>query len=395
MSTEYKPLFNRTYLQILVVGSVLAILWLSSLDSEAPAPQGQLENQPLYWLQVDDTDPQTGLADQLQVILPTDSALSSAEQDRQHWRAAILNERLHQQLGNEYRYTVEVADDYLSFSLFSNNQTLPALTPLLDALQQPVDADQWQAQLKKVQAQRYLNQKSAEQQLLAKLGNQLGDSGTLPLHWAELFEQPRYLLAGDDAEERADALAAQLPTWQSRNSSNSPTAMLAGSTRLDISSARSLLLMANTLPGRANGEFIRQHLIAATSLLALERFPPGSDTHFRMQMKVLQHDGYQAVVLSSELPLNDQQLQTFRDRITPELVDEARPELRQRFQNVNGNPRWQLNALQRIARYQLPLDALQQFLTELDQLDSAQIAAEARKRFDPQQQYSLRVDIQP
>jgi len=395
MSTEYKPLFNRTYLKVLMVGCVLAIIWLSSLGQQQHRSQGNVEDQPLYWLQIDDAGDPDSLPDQLQVILPTDSAFSGAEQDRQHWRGSILRERLQQQLGTSYRYDIQVADDYLGFTLYSNDQQLPALSPLMQALAQPVDVDQWQAQLKQAQARRYLQQQAPEQQLLARLGDRLGKPGPLPLEWQRMFRQPRYLLAGVDAESRAEELSDSLPAWQAVEPTNHHEPVLAGSARLEMSSARSMLMMANTVPARTRAGFMRQHLIVATSQLALTRYPPSSDSHYRLKWKSLHSGGYQAVIFFSELPLNSSQLQAFRDRITPELVEEARTGLRQRLANSDRTVRWQLNVLQLIARYQLPMDSLKQYLKELDGLDAAAVAAAARQRFDPQQQYTLRVDNQP
>ncbi len=389
MSTEYKPLFNRTYLKVLMVGCLFAIYGLATMGQPEQRPQGQLEKQPLYWLQSTDD----GLPEQLLILLPTASAFSNAEQDRQHWRATILNERLQQQLGNDYPYQVQVADDYLSISIQRQQQTLPVLDSLWAALSAPVDASQWQAQLKQVQARRYLKNKSAEQQLLSKLRDQLGSRQPLPLEWARLFSQPRFILAGDDAQDQAETLLSQLP--DSSHSARITTApVLSGRATLELSSAQSLLLMASTLPGRTETDYVRQRLIAATSQLALQQYPIARDSQYRLQWKSLQGGGYQAVIFASALPLNNSQMDAFSQHITVELVEQARQQLRQHWQAVNETAASQLAALSLIARYQLPLDSLSQYQQQLDTLNTDEIATATRARFNPQQQYSLRIDNQ-
>lgn len=390
MSTEYKPLFNRTYLKVLMVGCLFAIYWLANMNTPVERPQGQVDNQPLYWLQSTDSE----LPEQLVILLPTASAFSAAEQNRQHWRASILSERLQQQLGTEYPFQVQVADDYLSISIESQQQALPALDSLWDGLSAPVDASQRQAQLKQIQARRYLSNKAAEQQLLNKLGDQLGARSPRPLAWSELFSKPRFILAGDDAQERAEALSAKLPgNHQSHHPT--PLSVLSGRATLELSSTQSLLLIASTLPARTEPDYVRQRLIAATSQLALQQFPVASDSQYRLQWKSLQHGGYQAVIFASTLPLNSSQLEAFGQHINAELVEQARQQLRQHWQNINETAASQLGALSLIARYQLPLDSLSQYQQQLDILNTDEIATATRARFNPQQQYSLRIDNQP
>lgn len=390
MSTEYKPLFNRTYLKVLMVGCLFAIYWLANMGKPAERPQGQVDNQPLYWLQSTDSE----LPAQLVILLPTASAFSAAEQNRQHWRASILSERLQQQLGTEYPFQVQVADDYLSISIEPGQQGLPALNTLWGGLSAQVDASQWQAQLKQIQARRYLNDKATEQQLLNTLGNQLGARKPQPLAWSELFRQPRFILAGDDAQERAEALSTQLPGSRQRSHSAS-LAVLSGRTTLELSSSQSLLLIASTLPARTAPDYVQQRLIAATSQLALQQFPVASDSQYRLQWKSLQDGGYQAVIFASTLPLNSSQLEAFGQHINAELVEQARQQLRQHWQNIHETAASQLGALSLMARYQLPLDSLTLYQQQLDTLNTDEIATATRARFNPQQQYSLRIDNQP
>jgi len=391
MDTEYKPLFNRTYLKVLMVGCVFAVIWLSSLGKPESRPQGQIESRAVYWLEADESD----IADQLVLIFPTSSAFSDDEQDRQQWRGQILTERLQQQLGGHYDYQVQVADDYLRASIHSNEQTLPKLAALLNELARPVDTGLWRPQLKQIQARRYLQQQSPEQQLLSRLRNQLGSRGKLPLAWDELFNQPRLILVGEDAESRAEQLAAQLPKQSVGTDYRSLQPTLTGRATLELSSDQSLLLLANTLPGRTDSDFVSQRLIAATSQLALSSYRPASDSQYHLQWKSLQGGGYQAVVFFSSLPLNSSQLDAFRDKIDAKLVEQARIQLQQRWQQISNTADSQLAALSLIARYQLPLNSLSDYLHQLGGLENERIAAATRKRFDPQQQYSLRIDNQP
>ncbi|MCV6589199.1 MAG: hypothetical protein OIF57_09240 [Marinobacterium sp.] len=395
MTTEYKPLFNRTYLKILAAGSALAIFWLSSMDQQNMADQGRVGNSAVYWMQNSNPDPEYGLLPRLQVILPTESAFSSAELNRQQWRGSILRERLQQQLGQQYGFKLQVADDYISFSIAENTDSdtpLPAIAPLMAALAQPVDVSQWQAQLEQVEARQYLAQKEDAVRLLAKLADRLGPTQRQPLNWSQLFIQPRYILAADNAQQRAETLASSLPDNDSNRSLPARTLALHGQHQAELSSQQPLLLLAATFPARNDRDFVRQRLIVTTSELALNRYPVASGSQFRMRWKTLQQGGYQAVVFSSEQPLNEGQLTALRNRIDTELVDEARQQLLARWQNVDQTPRWQLNTLNLIARYQLPLDALQGYRRLLGELGSETIAQATRQLFDPEQQFTLRVE---
>ncbi|MBY4678633.1 hypothetical protein [Marinobacterium arenosum] len=393
MAEQYKPLFNRNYLKVVLVICVLAVIWLSSMNGGQEWSAGRLEHSPFYWLEHD------AELRRLDILLPTGSAISDAEQDRQQWRRQILGKRLQPLLAPPLQYQLQSADDHLLLTLaWPAAAEAPDLPGLLDALRQPVDPLLWQAELARVQAKRYLNQQQPDQQLLAEFRNRLGETGTLPLQWQQLFQSPKLIVSGPDAERQAGQLAATLqPQWKEWNEqfgsqSNRSLPSLSGQHRSSLNADRHLLLLAGPLPARHADDYLLQRLAAETARLALARQQPVTGSEYRLLWKSLTDGGYRALLIFSSAPIEAGDLQRVSGQIDGELVQQARQQLQARWQQALLDEQQQLNTLSLLALYNLPLDSLQQAPDRLTELDDRQVIDAARGLFALEPQFSLRIN---
>lgn len=385
METEYKPMFNRTYLKMVLLGCVLAIVWLTSMDKSAQWEAGRIEDSAVYWLE------QSNEQAQLQILLTSQGAISDAEQDRQQLRKRILETRLNQLLGPQAAYQVLAADDHLNIVLSWQDGLLP-LEQLLDSLAQPVNEQRWQAELKRIEAARYLKQRQLEQQILANFRNQLGNNqAPLPLQWNSLFLSPRIVFSGEDAEQHAEELAQQIDISSKVIEARRSLPSLTGSYQLDDRNTQAMLLLGTTLASRTSDQFLQQRLAAEVLQLLLARYQPVSGSEYRLLWKSLLDGGYQAIVFFSPNSIDAAALQQLANQADEALIVEAKQRLQQRWQLSSTEAPRQRAAMGLLALYDLPLDSLSQYQQQLEALDIPQLLATIRANLDPQQQYTLRI----
>lgn len=399
MSEPYKPLFNRTYLKIIMWVSAIAILYLATLDSQEPdyLELNRAENLPVYWVEnkADTTN--------LSVLLPTGSAISNSDKQLQTLLAQILESQLAAQvLPDSIRYRLSQAQDHLNleFSLTSLDEQ-PDWQALFANLQQPIEPVLWQPVLEKLKARDYLQSHKTDQQLLNSFftrltgGDQQDPLMQLNSRYQVMLNNARFFVSGDDAEDLAEQLTEQpprlVPSSVSMRQLNSHTQeqILPAS-----NDSRFHLLLGSTIPPRNSDQFAAHKLAAHLLQDALAQTSERLSFDYRQLWASLQDGGYSALLLHADQPL-DNLLTALRNRLTTEQADISRSQVIENWQMRMAEENNQLTALRQVALYQLPLDTLSKYSEQLRAVSSDQVVTLASASLDRDNQILITIDNRP
>lgn len=367
-----RALFNRKFLLLLVLILPLVILLLN----QAPQPR-----DPLAQLRFEDEQyflPRAQSAYTLHLLLPTRANLSDRAWIEQQLEVARLRQgitttaiagaapssnRLPEWLLQQQWQPGELSPEPGYLRLTFNLPAPPTgvqRQQLLQGLQQLPPAPPTLHQ--RLQAQRYLEGQTAEQQLLSALGDRLGQQPQTP------DRTPRWTLVGPTFEQPT-ATAAHTAI-----SAPAPTAAPApdfpgGELQLRGSRGQGWQLLASPLPAPADAaQWAQQRMLAELVSQLLAQVTQGKVKDYRWLWQPLPDAGYQALLLRQPDPtlLNELSAQ-LAARLDQTLLDQTRQTLLQRLDDLlQNNPQQWLDLL---ALYRLPLDSHLVFRATLEQLD--------------------------
>ena len=392
MTDEYKPLFNRTYLNLLVIGSALAIFLLnySTQDESAFFDVSHYPDSSLYTLEYDSE------RRQLDMLLPTHTALSNNDQLLQQLMLQILQARSQ---GISF-----AAGDQLEFSRHQDrlelhlswpaDQATPDVTAILQQLNQPVHWQDWQSAFERLKAKQYLNSQDTESRLQARFFNLISDNAAseplqrLAHQYSQLFQQPRFVLSGPDLESSTEQLSRRLSYPQ--RTALTPTAQpkLQSQLRESASDRRYHLALGMQLPPRYSADFARYRISAQLLQDLLSQQGAGMGLEFRMRWASLADRGYQLLILHSDSEISHK-LARLQQQLSPELLEQSRKTLIQSWLNSMATPDKQAQALRSIAFYRLPADSLKQYAAQLQAPPSDELLKLARQGLQAGQQISI------
>lgn len=388
MSDVKPPLFNRTYLKIIIWIVAIAIVFLTA---------GQNSNSdfirihkhpdlPLYYVDNDDSTLQ------LSFLFRTGVAINSEQQLLQQ----LLLQQAEQQLAeltNQQPFSTMnaalsagISADKLQISI-----TLPAkqakadtlktmaeqLLERLRAYHPDTDLEQRWAHL---EAAQYLNLKDPENRLLSTFGDLINSPVSVhPLQrFADFFhhsvrpEAVTLTLKGPDTEPLAEQLSSLLIASSDNTRINQP--LSPRHQRLSPQGNQTYRLSGIALPGRQQPQFATELLAIRTLQQLLQQ---QSQLTARLVWKSLDKQGFVAMILQgSKINANenlDPLMQTLLAQLDDPLINDTRDMLHNNYQTQIEAIESQLSLLDTIAFYQLPLDYLNDFEEKLNQVDNAEV----------------------
>lgn len=391
MSSEYQPFFSRKQLTALIWFCVLAILVLSSLgpgDVEYRDIERSDDKQ-VYWMELDE-QPLT-----LTLLLPTELALNPQQRQLQQLQSLILQQRLRSLASTTFSYSVNPKQDRMEVTLqWPLNAQPDDLRVIWDHLNQPVSADQWQAQIDKIQARHYLESQKSEQMLvdhfftLLQPDSQRDLATQLPGAYQQLFSAPIYSLSGTDAEDYVEQIRDQLPQRQVAAPSITAAQSAQPLQTLDSNQQTYRLLTGSMIPPRNSEHFVEQRIAAQVLQDLLDANQEAYSYQFRILWAALADSGYQAVVLNSPknpLPVMSQ----LQFQVDEDLVEESQERLAALWQERMRALPNQLQALNLIAFYQLPTETMASYAKEILDTDPEIIVPMVKQSLTPAQQISI------
>ncbi len=404
MAEPYKPLFNRTYLKIIlwVVAIAIVLLSASGPDRTEYIAIQQHDTQPAYFVTLDKRD-----SLEVQLIYRLGAALSGDQQLMHRLLENLVTEQLNSGAANAYlaqlqaRVGVQRKEDRLTVQLsipataLDDHQRMAALPEQLTQLLLAVNLNaDLETRWNRLDAKRYLQNQDPEALLLEQFGNILDQpSGVHPLQQFAAFYtrvintgQLTLALYGPEAKLITQAMASRLPGYQTSIALPQP-ALTPARQRLNATGNSAYLLSGTELSGRQDGDFAAQQLAVQTlqaALQAQEQFK------FRLIWKPLDMRGYLAMMLhGAQLPDSAQRLQPVYDelfaRVDDALIERTRHALQTQFAQRMVQQDSQLALLNSIAFYRLPLDYMPRFAERLNTVDNAQVKAQIRAFLDLQQ----------
>lgn len=391
MSSEYQPFFSRKQLTALIWFCVLAILVLSSLgpgDVEYRDIERSDDKQ-VYWMELDE-QPLT-----LTLLLPTELALNPQQRQLQQLQSLILQQRLRSLASTTFSYSVNPKQDRMEVTLqWPLNAQPDDLRVIWDHLNQPVSADQWQAQIDKIQARHYLESQKSEQMLvdhfftLLQPDSQRDLATQLPGAYQQLFSAPIYALSGTDAEDYVEQIQDQLPQRQVAAPSITAAQSAQPLQTLDSNQQTYRLLTGSMIPPRNSEHFVQQRIAAQVLQDLLDANQEAYSYQFRILWAALADSGYQAVMLNSPknpLPVMSQ----LQFQVDEDLVEESQERLAALWQERMRALPNQLQALNLIAFYQLPTETMASYAEEILDTDPEIIVPMVKQSLTPAQQISI------
>ncbi|MEH6578111.1 MAG: hypothetical protein V7731_13630 [Amphritea sp.] len=408
MSESYKPLFNRTYLKVILWVVAIAIVLLSSSGSDRNdyITVQQIDQQPVYFVSLDKRDTL-----ELQFIYRLGAALSSEKQLMHRLLEDLITEQLdseasQQLLGSmQARTSVQLLDDRLTIYLslptkaLSDHQQLTALpgrlTRLLDEADRNVDLEhRWN----RLEAELYLQNKKPEANLLHHFGELIDSrSGVHPIQkFPSYFDsvinnrELTIALYGPQSKLIAQAVASQLPGYQTSIPLATPALTPARRTLPSMGNTP-YVLTGTTLKGRQSDEFAKQ-LLAVRTLQALLKNQ--QQLKYRLIWKPLDNSGYLTMMLhGSRLPTDPEQLQGVYDDLQTgldtALIDSTRDALQKQFKQRMEQQEAQLGMLNAIAFYQLPVDYMPRFSQTLDKVDNNDVLRLVKQYLNSKQSHFI------
>ncbi len=385
MADTYKPMFNRTYLKVLLWIVAIAIVFLSASgrDTNRYLEIEKVDAKPVYFTEPDNINDLS-----VQMIFGLGPALS----DETKLLHKLLAKRLQRALNSnavshllspfQARLQLSLQDDRLTLLLSLPPHDLPAdqLRQLQQQLlQQLADTDMnsnTEAEWARLKAELYLENQSAENQLLSAFANTLNDNSSVhPLQrfpsWARNVLGSHNLalaISGPDAADTAQVLAEQLPTDDAVSTEQLRSPGLQQRQTLPATANEPYALAGLALPGRESNSFMAQ-LIAVRSLQrTLPDLQPEVST--RLLWKSLGLQGYLALLFygqhppadTAELtPLNQRLLNSTDD----DVIDTTRETIKDNFLERMSEQQAQLGLLNTLAFYRLPPDYISSFADRL------------------------------
>ena len=395
MSEPYQPLFNRTYLQIVMWLSAFAVLYLATMGSQEPdyLELNRAEKHPIYW--VENESEQTNLA----VLLPTGGALTRSEKQLQTLLSQVLENQMAAQILPEgIEYQLQQAPDQLILTFqWKDQDNLPDWSSLFSGLLSPIEASRWQPVLEKLKARDYLQSHKTNNQLLNSYfqqltGGELNDPlALLNSRYQSMLNNARFFISGNDSDELAEQLMEHPPR-------------LAPTTRPDRNIARSQqekilpsgndrryhLLVGAEIPVRNSADFIVHKLAAHTLQTALAQTSTSLKFEYRQLWSSLEDVGYRALLLHADQPL-DNLMQALENQITPELAENSRNQVINQWRERMTDEHNQISALQQVAFYGLPADTLNTYSERLGSVEISDIVKLAKASVQPDNQIRIRL----
>lgn len=395
MSEHYQPLFNRTYLKILMWMSAFAVLYLATIGNREPdyLQLNRAETLPIYWVEnaSDKTD--------LSILLPTGGALTQSEKQLQTLLRQVLENQLAIQiLPDGIQYQVQQAPDQLILTFeWQQQENLPDWTALFTALQSPVNASLWQQVLEKLKARDYLQSHKTDNQLLNSYfqlltGGELNDPlFLLNSRYQEMLNNARFFISGNDSDDLAEQLMDHPPRLTPAILSER---QITGSSSEQIlpsgNDHRYHLLLGSGIPPRNSSDFAPHKLAAHTLQNALAQSSNTITFEYRQLWSSLHDVGYRALLLHADQPL-DNLLQALQNRMTPELAEESRTQVISQWLERMSEESNQITALQQIAFYNLPVDTLETYSESLRTVDINTVVTLAKASVQSDNQIQIRL----
>ncbi|WP_271272716.1 hypothetical protein [Aliamphritea hakodatensis] len=383
MADTYKPMFNRTYLKVLLWIVAIAIVFLSASgrDTNRYLNIEKTENKPVYFTEPDDAEILS-----VQMIFGLGPALS----DEHKLLHKLLSRRLQNVLISpsvtrllspvQASLQQTLQDDRLTL-LFSTRTTdtdqLNQLLPqLLQALNNSDITTATDAEWNRLKAELYLENQTAENRLLSAFTGTLSDTSSVhPLQrfpaWARnIFSNHNLTLviSGPDAAAAARILAEDLPSQELARQTLSTPASFQQRQTLPTIGNEAYALAGLSLPGRQSDTFMAQ-LIAVKSLQqTLPALQP--DVSTRLLWKSLDQQGYFALLLYGQRPPADTSALTQLNRRLLEATDSSvisatRDSIKESFLERMSEQQAQLGLLNTLAFYRLPTDYISEFADRL------------------------------
>lgn len=394
MAEEYKPLFNRTYLNLLVVGSALAIFLLtySSRNESVFFEVDHYPDSALYTLEYDSE------RRQLDLLLPTHTALSSNDQLLQQLMLQILQARsqglsLAPGQGVEFSRYQDRLELHLSWP---EEQNIPDIAAILEHLGQPVVWQDWKSTFARLKAKQYLNSQDTESRLQERFFDLLSDNPDadplrrLSHHFSQMFEQPRFVLSGPDLEAGIEQLTQSLHYPPRTELAPATQPALQSQLRESAADKRYHLALGMQIPPRQSPEFARYRISAQLLQDLLSQQGAGMGLEFRMRWAALADRGYQLLILHSD---SDPQgkLSKLQQQLTAERLEQSRDKLIKGWLSKMETPDKQAAALRSIAFYRLPAESLQQYVGQLQAVAADDLLKLARQGLQAERQISILV----
>lgn len=389
MPEAKSPLFNRTYLKIVVWIVAIAIVLLTAGQNKGPdfIHINKLPEVPLYYVSQEKAP-----FLQLHFLLRTGAAINSDQQLLQQ----LLLQQIEQQLTEsttqqrfselKVKLKTEATADRITLLMTlpaTQSEARDSIREIAETLLQQLNIYQPDPSLEQrwahLEAQQYLNLKDPENHLLNRFSNQI--SGPVSVHplqrFADFYRSSTapgaitLTLQGPDAGLLAETLAPLLrgnPT-----PSIIPSVALAPAPlRLKPVGNQAYQLWGIALPGRQQENFAAE-LLAVRTLrqLLLQQ----DQVTARLVWKSLDKQGYLAMILHGpQIHANtdlSQIMEKLQVQLSDELIDNTRVALQKSFQAQMEQTGNQLKMLDTVAFYQQPTDYLERFEKSLSQADNA------------------------
>ncbi|BBB24739.1 hypothetical protein [Amphritea japonica] len=407
MAESKSPLFNRTYLKIIIWVIAIAIVLLTAGQNRSPdyLTIDRYENSPLYSTQQNDA---TYL--QIGLLFRTGAAISNEEQLLQ----TLLLQTIQQRLNNfaeqplftrlEAHLKAEATPDRIKISLAipakynaQPQDILKVTRSLLQQLQEFAPPETLEQRWNRLEAELYLSQKDPENQLLNQFFNQI--AGPTSVHPIQRFSgfyrnsiSPTTLtltLQGPELETLPQLLSSLLPGYQS-GSNLLTTAISPEFQQLKPTGKQSYLLTGQALPGRQQENFALE-LLAVRTLQQLLNQPGVPES--RLLWKSLDKQGYLAIILHGSKISADSRItpimQSVLGQLDDRLIDATRTQLQDNYKQQMEQTDAQLGLLDTIAFYQLPVDYLASFEKQLTRTDNQHVRELITQLLTGPNQYQL------
>ena len=330
----------------------------------------------------------------LTLLLPSEPALNQSQQQLQQLKAQVLLSRLKQQSNPAYTYNVYPRQDRIELSLsWAADNPAPNIESLVSQLRHPVEASRWQEVLKKLQARDYLNGKDIEAQAVERFFISFQPSlaeilPALPSSYANLFSGIKYVISGENSEEIATQLT-QTHAGISPIAHSSVTTPIATTGRLiSEESDAYVFLIGEAIPARADTKFAEQRLTAQVLQSLLESQQEKYQFKYRLLWGALKTTGYRAVILTaSQSP--QAILPQLQQLVNDDLVESAQNHLVIQWQDRMRDLKNQIQAMNLIAYYDLPVTTMEDYVEQVQDLDEDEMVVLARKALDTDQHINI------
>ncbi|MCP4597406.1 hypothetical protein [Neptuniibacter sp.] len=391
MENQYRPFFSRKQINALMWFSLLAILILSSLGPKAVEYQNIEHNDAknIYWMELD------GQPLTLTMLLPARPALNENQRQLQQLKAQILQKRLRDNASPAYSFSVTPRQDRIELNLkWAAEQSLPDINNILTALQQPVETSRWQEALKTIEARDYLQNQATEQQIINKFFSSIQHESTPVLSqlagsFNAQFQQIRYVISGDEADNYAEQLEELLTESTSQVAPlSTPTVAAQDINLTNPSDSQYRILTGGLIPPRNHEEFVAYRLAAQVLQDLFTEYKDQHGLDYRLLWGALNVTGYQAVLLSSKQHLQPL-LPQLQQLITDDLVELSQNRLAYQWEERMRDNQNQVQAMNLIAYYDLSPDTLEEYIEQIQDQDIEKVIQLAKQALQTDQHINI------